>query len=318
METSSVDGWRDPRVHGWWEPPPYDRELTAEIVRRVLRDQFPQLAEGSVEFHGWGCEYDAYLVDERLLFRFPRHSGVGNGFEWEAASIERVEAAVGDAFLVPHVSLWGAPSAHFPYRFFGGVFIPGVGSDHPTAPWAPELADDLGRALRLLHSIPFTAEEKAEAAATPYSCRDPRDGTLWCLEQLPPIRALAPTEWAWLEDESIVPREFTGEPRFIHGDLHPEHILVDRLTGRLTGIVDWGPTIGDPARDFEFLVIARGQSFLERALRAYGLPFDEELIARSVYFARVRSLGWLADAVRRGVSIDNEMQIVRCTFANES
>lgn len=299
------------------EPSTLRRELNADIVRRVLREQFPELAEGSIEFHGWGCEHDAYIVDGRWLFRFPRHAGSGNGMEGEAASMDRVAPAVGDAFRVPHVSLWGAPSAHFPYRFFGSAFIPGVGSDHPTAPWAPELADDLGRALTRLHSIPFTSEEQAEAEATPYSCRDPRNGTLWCLEQLPHVRELGPAEWAWLEDESIVPADFAGEPRFIHGDLHPEHILVDRLTGRLTGIVDWGPTIGDPARDLEFLVIARGQSFLERTLRTYELRIDPELIDRSVYFAGVRALGWLADAVRRGVSIENELQVVRRTFATE-
>lgn len=305
------------RSAGWWAPEPYDRKLDAEIVRRVVREQFPDLAEGAVQFHGWGWEHDAYVVDQRWLFRFPRHAGSGAlaEMQWEAGAIERVARAVGDALRVPRVLLWGEPSAHFPYHFYGNEFIPGIGSDHPSAPWAPELADDLGRALTLLHSIAPMPEEKAEASARYFSSREPRDGTLWCLEQVPQLREIAPAECSWLEDEAIVPRDFAEERRFIHGDLHPEHILVDRRTGRLTGIVDWGPGFGDPAHDFEFLLIARGPSFLLRAIRAYAVPVDAEFLERTIYFARLRALGWLADAVRRGASIENDIAIVRRTFA---
>jgi len=45
------------------------------------------------------------------------------------------------------------------------------------------------------------------------------------------------------------------------------------------------------------------------------LPCDAELLDRSVYFARIRALGWMADAVRRGLSTENEMQIVHRAFA---
>jgi aminoglycoside phosphotransferase (APT) family kinase protein len=38
------------------------------------------------------------------------------------------------------------------------------------------------------------------------------------------------------------------EPTWIHGDLHPRNILVDR--GRLSAVIDWGDvTRGDPATD---------------------------------------------------------------------
>ena len=113
---------------------------------------------------------------------------------------------------------------------------------------------------------------------------------------------------------SIVPRDFTDERRFVHGDLHPEHILVDRLTGRLTGIVDWGQGFGDPAHDFEFLLVARGLSFLLGAIRAYTVPVDAQFLWRTVYFARLRALGWLADAIRRGANIETDMAVLRRTF----
>lgn len=37
----------------------------------------------------------------------------------------------------------------------------------------------------------------------------------------------------------------------MHGDLVPEHILLDEKTGQLSGIIDFGDVaLGDPAQDF--------------------------------------------------------------------
>lgn len=117
---------------GFHEPPPSDRQLNAEIVRLVVREQFSELAVRSVDFLASGWEYDAYLVDQRWLLRFPRYADVARGLDWEASAIERVAAAVGDAFRVPRISHWGAPSALFPHRFFGSAFIPGIAADIAT------------------------------------------------------------------------------------------------------------------------------------------------------------------------------------------
>lgn len=102
-------------VGRWWDPEPYDRALDADIVRRVLREQFSELAEGSIQFHRWGWECDAYRVDECWLFRFPRHAETANigVMKSEVRALERVAAAIGNAFRVPRVSLWGVPGAHF-------------------------------------------------------------------------------------------------------------------------------------------------------------------------------------------------------------
>lgn len=75
-----------------------------------------------------------------------------------------------------------------------------------------------------------------------------------------------------------------------------------------------GPHFGDPAHDFEFLLIARGGSFLTRVIDGYELPVDAAFVEHTVYFARVRALGWLADAVRRGPNIETDMALVHRTF----
>lgn len=49
-------------------------------------------------------------------------------------------------------------------------------------------------------------------------------------------------------DDVLAGPQWTGAPRWLHGDLHPANVLVDR--GALTGVIDFGDiTGGDPATD---------------------------------------------------------------------
>ncbi|MGH7576372.1 MAG: phosphotransferase, partial [Longimicrobiales bacterium] len=85
--------------------------------------------------------------------------------------------------------------------------------------------------------------------------------------------------------------------RFIHHDLGPEHLILDPDTGRLVGILDWTDAIlGDPARDFVFLVTWRGWSLVEQVLNSYPLAVDATFRDRLRRSARVLSVLWLAEA----------------------
>ena len=51
---------------------------------------------------------------------------------------------------------------------------------------------------------------------------------------------------AWAE--ALAAPRWNGPPLWLHGDLHPANILVDR--GRISGVIDFGDiTAGDPATD---------------------------------------------------------------------
>jgi aminoglycoside phosphotransferase (APT) family kinase protein len=305
---------------GFYEPPPTDRDLDAEIVRHVLRAQFPDLALRSVEHLGDGWEHDAYLVDDHLVFRFPRYADTGRGLARDAQLFALVDSATEGAVRVPRIRRWGAPSARFPHPFAGHEVIPGVAATDPRVPETPALADDIGRALTLVHAIPESAavEIYAVRCVAEASCREPLDLLLQQLPHVPELRDLAPEVGAWLDAGPAVPRDWDGAPRFIHNDFHPDHVIVSPTTGRLSGIIDWsGAALGDPALDFGYLPIVRGASFLRRAVAAYGLPVDAALVERALFRARVRAVGWLADAVKRRGDAAPCLEIVRRVFATE-
>jgi aminoglycoside phosphotransferase (APT) family kinase protein len=305
---------------GFYEPPPTDRELSADIVRDVVRAQFPDLAVHTVEHLGDGWEHDAYLVDDRVVFRFPRYVDTGRGLARDAQLFALVDSATGGAVRVPKITRWGAPSARFPHPFAGHEVIPGVAANDPRVPETPALADNLGRTLALVHAIPESAavEIYAVRRVAETSCREPLDVLLQQLPHVPELRDLVPEVGTWLDAGPAVPRDWNGAPRFIHNDFHPDHVIVSPTTGRLSGIIDWsGAAFGDPALDFGYLPIVRGASFLRRAVGAYGLPVDAALVERALFRARVRAVGWLADAVKRRGSAAPYLEIVRRVFAAE-
>jgi aminoglycoside phosphotransferase (APT) family kinase protein len=287
---------------GLYAKPPADRELSSENVRDVVREQFPDLAVTTVETLGDGWENDTYLVDNHVVFQFPRQAG-GDYFEWEERMHTFVSSVIGDLVGIPRITRWGQPSAWFPYRFAGYELIPGVPANDPSVRLNPALADDIGRVLARLHAIPVEAAVAADVYGLAVDKSDLAAGLTqvrrW-VNDLPEIRQHVPDACAWLDSASRAPEVYRGPPRFIHDDFQMEHVLVNLTTGRLSGIIDWGGGFGDPMRDFSYVLLHGGWSFFQRAVRAYDLPLDSEFAERTLFSARLGSLGWLADAVKRG------------------
>ena len=305
---------------GFYEPPPTDRELTLETVRALVREQFPELPVTTLQLLGDGWEHETYLVDDRVAFRFPRRAGGIDDFVWEEGIHTLVASVIGDLVAIPRITRWGRRSARFPYPFAGHDLIPGVQANDPRVPQNPGLADDIGRVLGRLHAI---APDDASAAGAGPAETHKADLTAglaqvrgW-VEQLPEIRNLVPGACSWLDSTSRAPAAYRGPPRFIHDDLQMEHVLVSLTTGRLTGIIDWGGGLGDPVRDFSYVLLHGGWSFLQRALAAYDLSLDAEFAERTLFSARLGALGWLADATKRRASTSRHATIVRRVFELE-
>jgi len=88
---------------GFYEAPPADRELTPETVREVVREQFPELAVTTLEPMGEGWEHETYLVDDHVVFRFPRQAG-GDYFEFEEGVHSLVSSVIGDLVGIPRIT----------------------------------------------------------------------------------------------------------------------------------------------------------------------------------------------------------------------
>ncbi len=141
--------------------------------------------------------------------------------------------------------------------------------------------EQLGRFLRALHGI--APEDVGLSPATPevLRARVRADFARMRGHVAPRLgaaeRAGADAVLAELVDDD---RSWRWRPVIAHGDLGPEHVLVDPH-GALAGVIDWEEVgAGDPAWDFAWWLHAMPAT-AERALAAYGGPPDERFRARA-------------------------------------
>ena len=312
----TIEGAAEPSPFHMMEPPASDRDLDATTVRRVLAAQFSRLALRSIDYLGSGWEHDVYRVDDAFVFRFPRYAGVAENLDYDRAVHDLVRSSIGDVMTVPEISFFGRSSAIFPHRFVGHRLVAGIGVDDPRAPTTIALGSDLGRALTAVHAIPARAAIDIGMSVANDDCASSLDALMRQVPLVAGLRELAPTPFDWLHGPPSVPAAYAGPPRFIHNDLHGEHIIIDPESGRLSGIVDWsGAGLGDPAIDLAFLLTLGGAAFLDAALASYQLPVDAGFRERLGFRARVRALGWLTDALRRGVDTTRSLAEVRNAFS---
>lgn len=298
-----------------FEPPPTDRELNEELVRLTLGHQFPELELGQVRRIGSGWEYDVYLIDDHLVVRFPRYADVARGLGRAEAILEFVASELPLGPSVPQITLRGEPGPHFPHSFFGHRLIPGIPASDAAAPISRTLAEDLGSALTLIHGVSTARASGLDLAPQKWGCRSSFDALVKVLEEVPSVAALIPESVVWVGSSPEVPPEYPGPARFIHDDLQPEHIIVDTDTGRLSGVIDWGPALGDPAQDFSFLVATWGREFTDMVLDAYQGSVDSGFLPRVLFLGRVRALGWLAYEVQVGLDKSRTEAVVRDLLA---
>jgi aminoglycoside phosphotransferase (APT) family kinase protein len=264
-------------------------EFSPEQARRLIERQFPALAQTQFALLGTGWDNSAFLVDDHLVFRFPRR-------EVAVSLIEREIRIL--PLLAPHLPLpipapvfIGKPDAEYPYPFAGYERIPGttacrlIWSDAERARNAAPLA----RFLADLHRIPIERETLLWAPGDDIGRADLTKRVPMVQERL---HAIAPTlhgidvrRLLDLLDRLMTTPPHTEPPCWVHGDLYSRHLLVDEAH-LVCGVIDWGDVhLGDPALDlsiaFSFLAPEARPAFRQ----AYG-PIDEAAWDR----ARFRAL----------------------------
>ena len=298
-----------------WES---DRPLTPEIARAAISTSFPTIDTNQLEYLGWGWDYEVFATGDGWAFRFPRRAHCADVFEWERGIHEIAARALPRDIAVPSVELIGQPSGGFPYRFAGHRLICGTTAEALTLELMPNFTRDIAAALGALHSIP---ETDARAAGAKEMDLDDIGRSDWLergiasAAKLRGIDDVVDEAVNWMPSVREPIARFTGPLRLVHQDLGPDHVIVDPTTGRITGIIDWTDSIlGDPARDFVFLVAWQGWAFADDVLRVYPHEVDTEFRDRLDLMTRLLTVVWLAQAHEQNGHVEKHVKWVHHAF----
>jgi len=276
-------------------------DIDVELVRRLLRDQHPDLAELALEPAGRGWDNATFRLGDELAVRLPIRGLC--------------------AHLVEHEQRWlpvMTPGLPLPVPVPVRTGRPGLGYDWPWSivpwlagqPWLAGAPDDLVAAADALARFVVALRRPAPPDAPPNPYRgvplaERSSTTLQQLADLEPggeVPDRATLERCWLDHVDLP--AWSGAPQWLHGDLHPLNLLVD--DGALSAVIDFGDlTAGDPANDLmagwllfdgeardRFLAVAGGgDADLRRRGRGWALAWS---IATAANRSATNTLGDVA------------------------
>lgn len=264
-------------------------EMTAELVRELLRDQHPDLADRPVRLGARGWDNQLWRLGDDLAVRLPWATQSADALLLEEHAWLPVLAPC-LPLRIPVPQRLGEPSERFPRPWIVTTWVPGEPADRAPATRAADAADALAGFLTALH-VP--APDAAPVG------RFGRGGPLSGLSEdlistlvSAAGQGLIPEPEAVLAvwGDAVAAPEWAGPPLWIHGDLHPANVLT--ADGTICGVIDFGDLCsGDPACDLAAAWVLLPDDAVDRFHDSYGRSTDSATLRRA--------RGW---AVRQALS----------------
>ncbi len=267
---------------------------------------FPALPVGRSRVESTGGDHDLLIIDDRYAFRFPR-----SGMHDLKLEIEVLKHLQRRSSMPTPSYVYVDPAGRFAgYPFIEGVeLMPSVFAALPNGVGDRVLVE-MALFLSELHSIPVEAMRWPGNWPKAWTAAEFVDRGL--AERLPLIARHVPRLAAPIE--TFYDQYRHDRPDYlviVHGDLVPDHILLNRETDRLAGIIDFGDVaLGDPAQDF-LGFWSYGEEVASRLVELYRLGHGDPGLLRRArnHFIRYR-IDQLFEKLRHGASDDAFAEVV--------
>jgi aminoglycoside phosphotransferase (APT) family kinase protein len=216
--------------------------VTADLVRRLLADQHPDLADLPVTFLANGWDNELYRVGDRLVARMPRRqlgaTIILHEQRWLPSLAPRLPLPI------PYPERTGHSALGYPYSWSVVPFLPGTPATDADSLDLGAAAAAVGGFLGALH-VPAPPD----APLNPFRGVPLASRASTFAENLRLVAGAVDRDAVlrvW--DSALAAPRYAGPPAWLHGDLHPANILV--AGGQVSGVIDFGDiTAGDPAVD---------------------------------------------------------------------
>lgn len=270
-------------------------EITAELIRDLLRDQHPDLADHPLKLGARGWDNQLWRLGDHLAVRLP----------WATQSADELlrKEHTWLPALAPHLPLpvpvpqrLGEPSERFPRPWIVTTWVQGEPADRAPVTRAAEAADTLAAFLTALHRPAPTGAPAGRDRGGPLA--DHAEGFARMFASATELGLIADPDavHAVWEDAAAAP-DWTGPALWLHGDLHPANVLT--ADGTFCGVIDFGDLFaGDPACDLAAPWILLPDGAVDRFHATYRPTPDTATLRRARGWAVLRALACIhiADA----------------------
>jgi aminoglycoside phosphotransferase (APT) family kinase protein len=266
-------------------------EITAGLVRDLLRDQHPDLADRPVRLGARGWDNQLWRLGDDLAVRLPWATGgadehLRNEYTWMPGLAPALPLPV------PVPQRLGEPSALFPRPWLITTWVPGTPADREPVT-STDSAASLAAFLTALHRPAPAGAPMGRDRGGPLAERAAgfADGVALAAE-----RGLIddPDAVRAVWQDAVTAPPWAGPPLWLHADLHPANIVTD--DGALGGVIDFGDLCaGDPAYDLSAAWLLLPDGAVDDFHAAYRPAADAA--------TRRRARGWAMARVLSGLLI---------------
>lgn len=227
-----------------------DFEVTDALAKRLIETQFPQLGAVHLQPFGEGWDNKAFLINDRIVFRFPRREVAAPAIQYEMAILSKIAPHL--PLPIPNPIYAGKPDFGYPWVFSGYDILDGdlACSARLNEAERHQLAAPLGEFLACLHQQAFRFD--------PANMPPDNLGRNDLVKVHERIEKHYPMTKGLLSPElrRAVRAYMDHPPSFqiqrdslVHGDFYVRHLLLN-ASRHLAGVIDFGDCmLGDPGID---------------------------------------------------------------------
>ncbi|MER6916913.1 aminoglycoside phosphotransferase family protein [Streptomyces sp. NPDC000594] len=264
-----------------------DIEITAELIRELLDEQHPDLADRPLRLGARGWDNQLWRLGEDLAVRLPWATDNADALlRKEHAWLPSL--APGLPLPVPVPQRLGEPSARFPRPWIVTTWVPGEPADREPVTRGEEAADALAAFLTALHRPAPEGAPVGRDRGGPLA--DSAEGFARQLASATELGLIAdPDAVRAVWEDALAAPEWTGPALWLHGDLHPANVLTS--DGTFCGVIDFGDLCaGDPAHDLAAAWILLPDGATDRLFDSYEPTPDAATLRRARGCALTRAL----------------------------
>ena len=300
-----------------WPWPDLDHTSAAALLAECLSPA----EHRALEPFGQGDFCLAFRSGSQVI-RVARHFAAAAALSREAC----VLAAVAGTLPLPVPVPWyypsnsnGCPPFSVHTEITGSALTPGEWMR--MAPKKREqAAADLAEFMRVLHGLPVDPENtcglvQLHSAVYARNLREPASEVLY---------TLLDREERQMLDASLAQWSSSGEgasPALLHCDIAPGHLLYDRSTERLAGVIDFGDiALGEPARDFIYIAEDFGPVILADVLKHYSCGGAPLLLSDIRKWYLLETIAWTLDRIaeQRNAEVSEGLEEITRTLAGRN
>jgi aminoglycoside phosphotransferase (APT) family kinase protein len=221
--------------------PEAEVDISENLVRRLLRDQHPDLSALPITHLSSGWDNVIYRLGREFTVRVPRRQIAAqlliNEQTWLPELAPKLPIAIPAPLRV------GSPTDYYPWHWSVLPWLPGEPAD--LAPPDANQAEVFAEFLLCLHQAAPSNAPANPVRGIPLRVRAPNTE-----ERLERLRSrtdaiTAAIERLWTRGLNAADSK---DLRWLHGDIHSQNVLV--ANGEISAIIDWGDiTSGDAATD---------------------------------------------------------------------